>query len=198
MFEGCDRVGKSTQCRMLVEALNSGGGRAQLMKFPDRTTAIGKQINAYLNKEVELEDHSVHLLFAANRWELVPEIKRILLSGTSLVVDRYAFSGVAFTAAKKIAPLEWCKAPDIGLPAPDLVFYLKLSAKAAEQRAEFGSERYESKLFQEKVERQFEALRTGEWHVLDASRDIESLHSEVMRTAEKVIEDKANSPISPL
>ena len=37
----------------------------------DRTTAIGKQINAYLNKEVELEDHSVHLLFAANRWELV-------------------------------------------------------------------------------------------------------------------------------
>ena len=34
MFEGCDRVGKSTQCRKLVEALNLGGGRAQLMKFP--------------------------------------------------------------------------------------------------------------------------------------------------------------------
>ena len=34
-----------------------------------------------------------------------PEIKRILLSGTSLVVDRYAFSGVAFTAAKKVCSL---------------------------------------------------------------------------------------------
>ena len=37
----------------------------------DRTTAIGHQIDGYLNKQVELEDHSVHLLFAANRWELV-------------------------------------------------------------------------------------------------------------------------------
>jgi len=34
VFEGCDRVGKSTQCRKLVEALNKGGMRAELMKFP--------------------------------------------------------------------------------------------------------------------------------------------------------------------
>lgn len=39
--------------------------------LPDRTTAIGQQIDAYLNEQVELEDHSIHLLFAANRWELV-------------------------------------------------------------------------------------------------------------------------------
>ena len=70
--------------------------------------------------------------------------------------------------------------------------------KAAEQRAEFGNERYESMDFQQVVERQFEALRTGEWHVLDASRDIESLHSEVMKTAKKVIENKGDSPIAPL
>lgn len=37
----------------------------------DRSTAIGKQINAYLSNEIELEDHSIHLLFAANRWEMV-------------------------------------------------------------------------------------------------------------------------------
>lgn len=37
----------------------------------DRSTAIGRQINAYLSNEIELEDHSVHLLFAANRWEMV-------------------------------------------------------------------------------------------------------------------------------
>lgn len=32
-----------------------------------------------------------------------PEMKQILHSGTSLIVDRYAFSGVAFTAAKKVS-----------------------------------------------------------------------------------------------
>ena len=37
----------------------------------DRETAIGKVINDYLEQKVELEDHAVHLLFAANRWEAV-------------------------------------------------------------------------------------------------------------------------------
>lgn len=28
-------------------------------------------INAYLENKSDLEDHAVHLLFSANRWELV-------------------------------------------------------------------------------------------------------------------------------
>ena len=34
VFEGCDRVGKSTQCRKLVEKLLGSGGSVKLMKFP--------------------------------------------------------------------------------------------------------------------------------------------------------------------
>ncbi len=37
----------------------------------DRSTVIGKQIDDYLQQKVELPDPAVHLLFAANRWELV-------------------------------------------------------------------------------------------------------------------------------
>lgn len=37
----------------------------------DRTTTIGQLISAYLEKKSDLEDHAVHLLFSANRWELV-------------------------------------------------------------------------------------------------------------------------------
>lgn len=36
---------------------------------PDRTTAIGKMIDAYLQSKAELDDRAIHLLFAANRWE---------------------------------------------------------------------------------------------------------------------------------
>lgn len=42
-----------------------------MARFSDRDTAIGKVINDYLEKKSELEDHAVHLLFAANRWEAV-------------------------------------------------------------------------------------------------------------------------------
>lgn len=94
--------------------------------------------------------------------------------------------------------LSWCKAPDVGLPAPDVVFYLKLSPEAAEQRAVYGVERYEKVAFQKKVESQFEALRGPEWRELDASKDIESLHAEITTITDSVIEDKKNSPIGEL
>lgn len=76
-----------------------------------------------------------------------------LLSGTTLVVDRYAFSGVAYSAAKGVPGMdvEWCRNPDIGLPAPDLVVYLRVSNVVAAARAGFGEERYEKAEFQDKV-----------------------------------------------
>ena len=69
LFEGVDRCGKTTQARRLVERLNASGRAAVFMNFPDRTTAVGKQLNAYLTSAEELDDHAVHLLFSANRWE---------------------------------------------------------------------------------------------------------------------------------
>ena len=70
----------------------------------------------------------VHLLFSANRWEKVRELRASLDAGTHVFVDRYAFSGVAFSAAKPGLSLEWCKGPDKGLPQPDLVCFLDVSA----------------------------------------------------------------------
>ena len=94
--------------------------------------------------------------------------------------------------------LSWCKAPDVGLPAPDVVFYLKLSPEAAQQRAVYGEERYEKVDFQKKVERLFEALKGPEWHELDASKDIESLHTEICSVTDSVIETRRNTPIGEL
>jgi thymidylate kinase len=35
----------------------------------DRTTPIGKMIDAYLRSAEDLDDRVIHLLFSANRWE---------------------------------------------------------------------------------------------------------------------------------
>lgn len=42
---------------------------AELWRFPDRYTAIGRMIDSYLSGETEADDAAVHLLFSANRWE---------------------------------------------------------------------------------------------------------------------------------
>ncbi|XP_022423947.1 thymidylate kinase isoform X11 [Delphinapterus leucas] len=134
VLEGVDRAGKSTQSRKLVDALCAAGHCAELLRFPERSTEIGKLLSSYLEKKSEVEDHSVHLLFSANRWEHVPLIKEKLSQGITLVVDRYAFSGVAFTSAKE----------------------LQLAEAAA--RGEFGRERYESSPFQQRALQCFQQL----------------------------------------
>jgi dTMP kinase len=88
VFEGLDRSGKSTQVKLLHEALNSMNRQCEVWRYPNRTTNIGKLINSYLNKEIEMEDHAVHLLFSANRWETVGEMTTALNSGTNLILDR--------------------------------------------------------------------------------------------------------------
>ena len=70
------------------------------MRFPDRTTQTGFVLDSYLRNKSNLSDQALHLLFSANRWEKVDEIKNELLNGHHVVVDRYAYSGVTFTAAK--------------------------------------------------------------------------------------------------
>ena len=158
-----------------------------MWRFPDRTTEIGTMINAYLGRSKELDDAAVHLLFSANRWEKRAELLRQLSRGTTLVCDRYAFSGVAFTAAKKKTGmgLEWCRSPDEGLPAPDAVLFLDLDPAEAERRGGFGEERYESPEMLKAVREAFAEIasfvdgRCTRWLRVDASGSVEEVGERV-------------------
>ncbi|KAI8074660.1 thymidylate kinase-domain-containing protein [Gongronella butleri] len=164
VIEGCDRAGKTTQCERLLAALQDKGKQVQLVKFPDRTTQTGKMIDSYLKQASNLDDHSIHLLFSANRWEAMDHIKTLLSQGTTLIVDRYAFSGVAFSAAKGL-DFDWCRHPDVGLLTPDVVMFLDLSMDEAEKRGGFGDERYEKRELQIQVRKEFDKLMDDTWKV---------------------------------
>jgi len=178
VLEGLDRSGKSTQVDRVVELLKTRGINASKMAFPDRSTAIGGMIDAYLKGGEDLDDAAVHLLFSANRWEKCKHIRDRIADGETLVLDRYCFSGVAFTAAKGTHTLDWCKGPDRGLPRPDVAIYLDVSAETASARGGFGEERYEKEEFQMKVREQFDYLRHEDpamWEIVDADRGVEEL-----------------------
>ena len=146
LFEGIDRCGKSTQCSKLAEYLATRC-TAEKINFPDRTSSIGQMINSYLTSATNLNDQTIHLLFSANRWEAAKEIESKLAAGCNLVCDRYAYSGVAFSAAKGM-DVDWCKSCDKGLPAPDVIIYLDMPVEDAAKRGQFGEERYEKIEFQ--------------------------------------------------
>ena len=201
LFEGADRCGKSTQAMRLVRTLEARGVEAELWRYPDRATAMGKMIDQYLRSKSEMEDGAIHLLFAANRWEKKALMERKLASGVTLVCDRYSYSGCAFTAAKGVEGLDltWCKAPEVGLPRPDALMYLELSLEDAARRGGFGEERYETTEMQRAVKEMFESMREPWWDVIDANRDEEVIEREVLEIALGAIERaKSGEPLGTL
>jgi len=180
VFEGLDRSGKSTQSKLLTSRLEKNGS-VKWMCFPNRSTPVGTLIDLYLRNMIELPDETVHQLFSANRWESALSIVDILNEGTTVICDRYAFSGVAYSAAKGL-DLSWCQAPDVGLPVPDSVFFLQVDEKVGASRANFGDERYENASMQSRVREEFRqpAIRAGvQWHDVDAAREIQVIHDEI-------------------
>lgn len=108
VVEGVDRSGKSTQSKKLVESLRYRGYKSELMVFPDRSTNTGRLINEYLsNKDCKLNDEAIHLLFSANRWENVDKIKKLLYEGLTVIIDRYSYSGIAYSMAKSIIKVKF-------------------------------------------------------------------------------------------
>lgn len=129
------------------------------------------------------------------------ELLSKLSSGTTVIADRYAFSGVAFTAAKGAPGLtrSWCQAPDTGLPAPDVVFFMRLPPDVAAARGGYGGERYEEAGFQAKVRLQFDALAGDTWHDVDASREVSVIHDDLKSVAQRIIDRAAaGMPLSTL
>src|SRR4051795_9594468 len=93
-FEGIDRSGKTTQTRLLCEAL---GDDALGVREPGGTEA-GERIREILkDPAVELSPRAEALLFAAARAELVDEfILPALEEGITLVSDRFLNSSLAY------------------------------------------------------------------------------------------------------
>lgn len=131
-----------------------------------------------------MEDHAIHLAFSANRWESRDEILRQVSDGITVICDRYAYSGVAFTASKGI-DVEWCKNPDRGLPRPDAVFYLDLPVEQAMKRGAFGQELYETKSVQQKAKDVYEQQLWDDsyWHRICADTTQEALHDALKKLA---------------
>src|SRR3954462_15369215 len=93
-FEGVDRAGKTTQARLLHEAL---GERAVAVREPGGTP-VGERVRDLLkDPAVELDARAEALLFAAARAELVARVIRPALEdGRVVVSDRYLDSSLAY------------------------------------------------------------------------------------------------------
>jgi len=179
-IEGIDQAGKWTQANFLASKLKKSGNPGSVWDFPDYTTPLGKQLKAYLRGNLHLNPHTIHLLYAANKWEVADRLTSKIEGGEMVIVNRYTPSNLAYGIAHGLSS-DWLSALEEGLPKPDLVVVLDVSPRTSCLRKRRGRDVHESDLtYLNKVRRAYVALakRYG-WTVVDAEGDAQKVRESV-------------------
>jgi dTMP kinase len=97
-FEGIDQSGKSTQCKLLKEYLQSRRFDVLLIREPGGTKISEKIRDLLLDKENDnMRGLTEFLLYSSSRAQLVDEIIKPALAQKKVVIcDRYADSSAAY------------------------------------------------------------------------------------------------------
>jgi dTMP kinase len=188
-FEGIDRSGKTTQARLLCEAL---GDDALGVREPGGTEA-GERVRAILkDQSIALSPETEALLFAAARAELVSEvILPALADGRVVVSDRFLDSSLAYQGGARglgIEDVERVNRFATRALRPDITFLLEIDpAEAAARAGERDRFEEEGAALQEAVMAAYERLielDPGRWRRIDATRSPTEIHANVLAEVE--------------
>lgn len=181
VIEGIDGSGKNTQISLLREKLDCA-----MFKYPTRKYPM---LTDYLEKKASPEPKALFLLFLADIADDQKNVKKALSENKLVILDRYVFStisyevdGIDYERGKQIVEgIDYLK--------PDMVILLDIDPKVSQERKRKQKQldRYEADIeYLGKVRSNFlrlyeERFLTSNWHKIDASQDIDSVHADIMK-----------------
>jgi dTMP kinase len=184
-LEGIDRSGKTTQARMLCDAL---GDDCLPVREPGGTP-VGERVRDVLKDPgIEMGPEAEALLFAAARAELVSNvIKPALTEGRVVVSDRFLDSSLAYQGHARglgVEEVERINRFATGGLTPDLTILLSIDpANAAARSGEADRFEDEGERLQRAVLAAYEELADADpdrWRRIDADRPPDEVHAEVL------------------
>jgi dTMP kinase len=203
-FEGPEGSGKTTQIRALHTALAAEGYPVLLTREPGGTE-IGDQIRAVLHdtRNTAMLPAAEILLYSASRAQLVGQVIRpALAEGKIVLCDRYADSTLAYQGYGHRLSLEALQTITrfaTGGLKPDLTIYLDISVEEGLKRKTLAFQAGESELnrmdlqevaFHRRVREGYLRMVADEperWLLLDASRPIEAVRSDIRVRVDEVL-----------
>ncbi len=144
-FEGIDRSGKSTQAKMLFEAL--GSERALLVREPGGTLAGERIRELLMDAKLPLSPRAETLLFAAARADLVASVIQPQLNmGRIVIADRFIDSTLVYQGIVRGLGLatvatvnDWACAELL----PNLTILIEIDPERAASRGAANGDRFE-------------------------------------------------------
>lgn len=200
VLEGPEGAGKSTQIKLLAEALTKAGRTVVSLREPGGTP-LGEEIRKVLLHDAALDivPRAESLLFMAARAQIVEkEVMPALASGATVLLDRFFLSTYAYQMAGRGLPHDQVVAANKLATAslrPDLTILLTMPASEGLARAQKrgAKDRMEQAAgdFHERVVKAFAEFATAEWQqanpeagtilTVDALGSERDVHDRVMR-----------------
>ena len=184
-LEGVDGSGKSTQARLLVEAL---GPETVAIREPGGTDAAERIRGLLADPGFEIDPFAELLLFSAARADLLSRVVRPALeAGKVVVADRFADSSVAYQGgARGLGTSHVLSLTDTVIDGlwPDLTPLLKVDPEVGLGRAD-GDDRFEAEGLdlQRAVAAAYEEIAiiaSDRVVVIDATGSVDEVHGRVM------------------
>jgi dTMP kinase len=204
-FEGGDGAGKSTQVRLLAQALRARGRTVLVTRQPGGTE-LGAAIRDLVLHGDHVSPRAEALLFAADKAHHVDELVRPALErGEVVLTDRYTDSSVAYQGAGRdlgateVHDLQMWAVNDL---VPVLTVIVDITATEGRRRRGGTHDRLESEAdaFHEAIRQHFltmAAEHPQRYLVLDGTEPPEHLHEQVMARLEAMALVAPSSAVTP-
>ena len=188
-LEGVDGSGKSTQAKLLAEAL---GPETLLIREPGGTGAAERIRELLADPELVIDPFAELLLFSAARADLVSRVIRPALDdGLVVVADRFADSSVAYQGgARGLGTSQVLSLTDTVIDGlwPDLTILLRVDPEVGLGRAD-GEDRFEAEgvELQRAVAEAYEEIAiiaSDRVVAIDAGGDPDEVHQQVLEIVE--------------
>ncbi len=193
-FEGIDGCGKSTQIDLLKKYLESKNLKYSIFREPGGSEISEKIRALLLHDSQEMDSITELLLFSAARSQLIKEKVIPLLEKKEIVIlDRFYDSTTAYQGyGRKLKNLEVIQILNrlaSHSTVPDITFYLKMDPELAQKRtAKLSKDRMENSGidFFRSVSNGYEEIAKTEkrFVTIDASKNIQMIHSDIIRHIE--------------
>jgi dTMP kinase len=172
VFEGGEGSGKSTQLRLLSDAMAKSGIAHRCLREPGGTPLGAEVRRLLLEREWSMDARAEALLFMASRAQMVAgELRPALASGEHVLLDRFFLSTYAYQIGGRGLPEQEVRTANglaTGGLVPDLTLLLtypvaKGLARAAERSSSHDRMEREGEAFHERVAQAFAAFARPDW-----------------------------------